>query len=109
MSNITIKDLLTPLPSCSDILKRPKLELMLREKFTEWGGKHEKVALWKHFAKKAQELGIPLDCFFESALEMRNKESRIGGLGFARKTFRKDNIQDMFNFLCILLILISTV
>ena len=71
---------------------------MLREKFTEFGGKHEKVVSWKHFAKKAQELGIPLGCFSESALEMRNKERRIGGLGFARKTSRIDNIQDMFNF-----------
>ena len=88
-----------PFPSPSDILKRPKLELMLREKFTELGGKHEKVVSWKHFAKKAQELGIPLGCFSESALEMRNKECRIGGLGFARKTSRIDNIQDMFNFL----------
>ena len=89
---------MTPFPSPSDILKRPKLELMLREKFTELGGKHEKVVSWKHFAKKAQELGIPLGCFSESALEMRNKERRIGGLGFARKTSRIDNIQDMFNF-----------
>ena len=88
-----------PFPSPSDILKRPKLELMLREKFTELGGKHEKVVSWKHFAKKAQELGIPLGCFSESALEMRNKERHIGGLGFARKTSRIDNIQDIFNFL----------
>ena len=43
-----------PFPSRSDILKRPKLELMLREKFTELGGKHEKVVSWKHFTKKAQ-------------------------------------------------------
>ena len=48
--------------------------------------------------EKAQELRIPLGCFSESALEMRNKERHIGGLGFARKTFRIDNIQDMFNF-----------
>ena len=81
------------------ILKRSKLELMLREKFTELGGKHEKVVSWKHFAQKAQELGIPLGCFSESALEMANKERRIGGLGFARKTSRIDNIQDMLNFL----------
>ena len=71
---------------------------MLREKFTELGGKHEKVVSWKHFAKKAQELGNPLGCFSESALEMRNKECCIGRLGFARKTSRIDNIQDMFNF-----------
>ena len=93
---------MTPFPSRSDILKRPKLELMLREKFTELGGKHEKVVSWKDFAKKAQELGIPLiplGCFSESALEMRSKECRIGGLVFARKTSRIDNIQDMFNFL----------
>ena len=88
-----------PFPSPSDILKRPKLELMLREKFTELGGKHVKIVSWKHFAKKAQELGIPLGCFSESALEMRNKEHRIGGLGFARKTSRIDNIQGIFNFL----------
>ena len=88
-----------PFPSPNDILKRPKLELMLREKFTELGGKHEKVVSWKHFAKKAQELGIFLGCFSESALEMRNTERRIGGLGFARKTSRIDNIQDMFKFL----------
>ena len=51
------------------------------------------------YLQRAQELGIPLGCFSESALEMRNKDRRISRLRFSRKTSRLNNINDIYNYL----------
>ena len=51
------------------------------------------------FLKEAQDLGIPLGCFSESGLEMRNKDRRKGRLNFARKTSRLNNIRDTYQYL----------